>query len=303
MNHRINSDLRSYADVYKDAVRVSSANRGWHGFTVNFDQFPPFERDAMCYDEHHLCFNVGRNVPTLRFDLDGHKFDGAIRRGEFLVTPAGQSARWDLRDEADALSIRLRPEFFIRVAESNGMPGNKIELIHKVPVRDSLVRTWSYSLLDELRMGNPAEKMRAECLANLLAIDLLRRHCSHTLVMKNPEEKLGQFHFNKIKERINDDIANPPSITEFAQMFDVSDSYVMHAFSQSQGISIHAYEVNTRISRAKILLSDLEKTAEQVARELGYRDVNFFYKQFKKQVGLTPGQFRTEMLCHNKKSQ
>jgi len=63
-------------------------------------------------------------------------------------------------------------------------------------------------------------------------------------------------------------------------------------FRELGGISLHHFVVQQRLGRARGLLSDTEMPIKAVARDLGYDDVFFFTKQFKKHWGVTPGQFR-----------
>jgi AraC-like DNA-binding protein len=63
-------------------------------------------------------------------------------------------------------------------------------------------------------------------------------------------------------------------------------------FRELGGTSLHRFVVQQRLTHARGLLSDTETPIKAVAQELGYDDVFFFTKQFKKHWGVTPGQFR-----------
>lgn len=47
-----------------------------------------------------------------------------------------------------------------------------------------------------------------------------------------------------------------------------------------------------RIEKAKELLADSRLKVGDIARQVGYWETGYFYKQFKKHVGMAPGEFK-----------
>lgn len=63
-------------------------------------------------------------------------------------------------------------------------------------------------------------------------------------------------------------------------------------FKNIYHISPNAYQLNYRINYAKTLLSDEQKTLEEIAVLCGFSDGFAFSKAFKKRCGISPEQFR-----------
>lgn len=84
-------------------------------------------------------------------------------------------------------------------------------------------------------------------------------------------------------------------------LYDVADflhmnySYLSAYISNKTGKHFSEHLNDTRIRRARILLSDFSLTISQISEKIGYADQSYFGKVFKKQVGLTPLQFRNLM--------
>lgn len=82
------------------------------------------------------------------------------------------------------------------------------------------------------------------------------------------------------------------SVDDIAAALFMNKNYIAHVFKDETGYSLMSYVISLRINRAKILLSSTDKSITDVAFECGYSDFNYFSKQFKKLIGITPSQFR-----------
>ena len=58
------------------------------------------------------------------------------------------------------------------------------------------------------------------------------------------------------------------------------------------GQSTVNYVTNLRISKAKDFLKKSDKSVVEIAEIIGYEDCNYFFRVFKKNVGMTPLQYR-----------
>lgn len=84
------------------------------------------------------------------------------------------------------------------------------------------------------------------------------------------------------------------SITEYAKMLKISESYFQHLYQSLFGISFQKDLIASRIKHAKELLCDTELTIDQIALSCGYRSEVHFYRQFKKAAGCTPSKYRSK---------
>ena len=69
-------------------------------------------------------------------------------------------------------------------------------------------------------------------------------------------------------------------------------SALSHIFSASVGLTIEKYAILQKIEKVKELLSYDELTVSEIAFKLGYSSVAHLSSQFKKETGITPGQFK-----------
>lgn len=84
------------------------------------------------------------------------------------------------------------------------------------------------------------------------------------------------------------------SLSTLADEFHVSYSYLSKKIKESVGQTYSKFLLELRMSKARMLLKGSKKTVEMIASEIGFNDTGYFIKQFKKENGVTPGQYRKE---------
>lgn len=93
---------------------------------------------------------------------------------------------------------------------------------------------------------------------------------------------------------IENNFSNNPTLEKTAQVAGFSPAYFSRLFSAQMGKSYSEYLDNVKIRHAQILLTGTKKTIMEIAEETGYCHGNYLNSQFKKKVGMTPGQYRRQ---------
>jgi len=76
----------------------------------------------------------------------------------------------------------------------------------------------------------------------------------------------------------------------------------LRVFKKAMGLSPIAYLIRVRVSRAAELLQNDEMSITDVAFELNYEDSSYFTRQFQEIMGMTPRDFRNNLLQARSKS-
>lgn len=93
---------------------------------------------------------------------------------------------------------------------------------------------------------------------------------------------------------IEKNFMNNPTLEEAAKAAGFSTAYFSRLFSSQMGKSYSEYLDNVKIQHVQLLLTRTSKTIMEIAEETGYCHGNYLNSQFKKKVGMTPGQYRKE---------
>lgn len=91
---------------------------------------------------------------------------------------------------------------------------------------------------------------------------------------------------------VEDNYASNPSLEETAAVAGFSTAYFSRLFSSQLGMSYTEYLDSIKIRHAQILLAQSKKSIMEIAEETGYCHGNYLNSQFKKKVGMTPGEYR-----------
>lgn len=86
------------------------------------------------------------------------------------------------------------------------------------------------------------------------------------------------------------------SIKTIADQMFLNQSYLSTLFKDKTGISLIEYMTMVKMESAKILFLDSEIKNYEVAYKLGYKDVEYFGRVFKKHVGITPSEFKASRI-------
>ncbi len=81
-------------------------------------------------------------------------------------------------------------------------------------------------------------------------------------------------------------------VAAMARLTGLSERALVRRFQAVTGLTPLAYVQNVRIEEAKQMLEATSLPVETIAAELGYEDSSFFNRLFKRQVQLTPAQYR-----------
>lgn len=81
-----------------------------------------------------------------------------------------------------------------------------------------------------------------------------------------------------------------------ADLASMSESSLTRAFKKYTGYSPGNYLIRLRIKKAETLLQREDQRISEVGSSVGFRDSNYFSRQFHRINGLTPRQYRKNCL-------
>ena len=95
-----------------------------------------------------------------------------------------------------------------------------------------------------------------------------------------------------IKKYIDEHFTEPLKMSEIADRFFISYSYMSKLFSQKIGMTFQEYLLSKRMSYATELLHDPFLSIQEIASKVGYDNVFNFSRTFKKHFGVAPTHYR-----------
>ena len=86
------------------------------------------------------------------------------------------------------------------------------------------------------------------------------------------------------------------TLTEVAEHFNYSESYLSRIIASYSGTSFQEIVRTTRLHNAARLLATSDMPVGEISVESGYEDRTYFHKAFKKQYGVTPSEYRRQSI-------
>ena len=91
---------------------------------------------------------------------------------------------------------------------------------------------------------------------------------------------------------IDHNFQNNIKLETIASLFGYSSTYLGRIFNRTIGENFNSYIDHKRIELSKLLLQENRLKVYEIADQVGYKNVNYFHKKFKKYVGESPAEFR-----------
>ncbi|SFE27342.1 two-component system, response regulator YesN [Paenibacillus algorifonticola] len=200
-----------------------------------------------------------------------------LTAGELLHKLLGEAGSGLPRPERLTLSVQ---KLLARLSESLTMPEHQT------------VEEWGLRM--ERALGE-ADSLGA--LQTVIAEQLGLLASAHAEAKREHKEQLIYKCIAYIDEHYMDDL----SLESVAAVFHFNASYFSQYFKSKLNINFSQYVTQVRLTKARQLLESSNDKIYQVAGSLGYHDVKYFNRVFKKEFGLTPEEYRS-IARHMKRS-
>ncbi len=102
------------------------------------------------------------------------------------------------------------------------------------------------------------------------------------------EKKYAMKRLEQAISYIDSHYSEKITLDEVAAAAYMSSNYFSSYFRKVTGISFSEYVTRIRISRARELLRDTDKSVTEIAMECGFHNISNFYRLYKKHVGKPP---------------
>lgn len=140
-------------------------------------------------------------------------------------------------------------------------------------------------------------------IANAAAIDLIeRKYYLYEIIAFLAEQfdlwthsvgySSGENVLDEVLYYIHHNYRENLKLEGIAPLFGYNSSYLGKIFSKKLGINFNAYVDQVRIEEAKKLLLQDNLKVYEIANLIGYSNVDYFHKKFKKYVGTSPAEYR-----------
>ena len=114
------------------------------------------------------------------------------------------------------------------------------------------------------------------------------------------EADCDQKLLRQLKEYIREEAGANITVAELASRFHYSAAYLSKMFKQYTNENLSVYIMKQKIREAKKMLAETEKSIHVISEELGYQSPQAFARAFRRELDITPQEYRREYGNHGK---
>lgn len=107
-------------------------------------------------------------------------------------------------------------------------------------------------------------------------------------------EPQAKQNIEQVKELVRKQFHQNINLRLIAGQIYMNPTYLGQLFKIHEGVSFQQYLLKLRMEHAKELLQHTDKKVYEIAAEVGYREMDWFYKKFREYEGKSPGEYRGE---------
>lgn len=133
------------------------------------------------------------------------------------------------------------------------------------------------------------DNVRSEKMLLNITMELIRG-TMEAIALENKEKDIKPIRM--VKKYIEENYMKEITLTQLAELVDMNASYLSSMFKKETGMAYSEYLIHCRLQKARHLLVETNMSISEVARNSGYQEARYFSKQFSKQVGLKPSEYR-----------
>ncbi len=162
------------------------------------------------------------------------------------------------------------------------------------------VKTSLLSIATEIHKKDFSYKSIAYMKLSQLLVFIYR--CAEQNILSLNADVPQTLKHQKIQEitlYINENYTEVKSLDDLAKYFYISKCYLSRIFKETTGFTVNEYINIYKVKKAQSLLAHSDYNITQIANLLGYSNIMYFEKAFKKYTEMTPLKYRKKMSTYS----
>lgn len=278
--------------VFRHHPILSSEQSSWDDMFFAHYHHPAHESPEHQWTQHLIGITSVEHSVESKHRLDSQFQTNYCKPNEILIIPAGVSYSGIWHEAGEFSLLGLSPKLFDCIAYQS-FQVKQIELIPQLAVTDPFIQQIGLALKEDVKAGHPAGKLFGESLTTALIVHLLKDYSVwQPKEISNVSNGLSKQQLKKVLDYIHAHISQDTTLSDIAEVLNMSQYHFCRLFKQSIGIAPHQYVTECRIAKAKELLLKSKLTITEIAFEVGFSNHSSFTRLFHQYVGVTPKTFR-----------
>ena len=149
-------------------------------------------------------------------------------------------------------------------------------------------------MLQEIAVQAPGYETVCQSFLEILIVLLMRNaDCSARMVTNTNHTSKDSA---TVRRYIDGHFKEPITLDQLAELVHINKYHMAHKFTRDYGISPISYLLQLRLQESCSLLRSTNHSMSQIAQIVGFSSPSYFSQIFRKTMGISPSDYRTESL-------
>lgn len=272
-------------------IEFSSNDFDWDGLLVEKGTSPHFYPKDVVTPNFYFAIEM-ENTYSWSAVKSGNEVTIHTEPGDLWINPPNTPFTHNIDVPCNFLIINISEE---RMYKSfDGVIPEGITFLNNYSIQDKTLEYLMYLLLFEVQSGGHNGAWFIDHTMKLFSNYFIHHYSNYDDLIRNANLSsiIGPSEMKTIDSYINENISLSISIEDLANELNISKFHFLNEFKKYNGITPYQHILNTRIEKARTLLSQSEMKITEIAHSLGFSDSSHFSRTFKKTTGQSPKSYR-----------
>lgn len=241
-------------------------------------------------DTHHILLFWTEGAPNLNYQLDAGRQRARMNVWEGVHIRPGQSSWWESspRSAQGVFHIHLATGLVEEARANKPKEGGRASTIGD-RVTGERLKQLARMVLADAQADPSSPKLLWDSYAVLLAHQLLTSGVAAPALLRGG---LAPWQTRRCIEYLTEHASHDVGLEQLAALVGLSPFHFARAFKHSTGLPPHRYQLNLRLARARKLLETTDASVTEIAFDVGYESSQALARLFRREVGVSPSDFR-----------
>jgi AraC family transcriptional regulator len=281
------AEINTTSSFLPCAPLLSSIKAGWEHLFLEYHYQPSGEHQEVCAAGDTIAiFTKVDAIGKAERTIDGTLYEHSVTAGDIIILPAkvGVKACW--QGSSEFILLGFPPHLFSHIVDES----RARQVIPQLGISDPLILQMGLALKQVLE-NNLNSRLYVETMANALFVHLIQNYATNKPVLTESAKGLGRRKLQQAIDYINTNLDRDLSLSELANLVQISPHYFALLFKQSTGLTPHQYVIKARVNRSKELLQQGELSIADISQIVGFANQSHLNLHFKRLVGVTPKKY------------
>ena len=230
------------------------------------------------------------------FRIDAREYN--VSEGDVIFSCPGEIRHWDKDNITDGFALIFEEEFLLSFFNDPGFikhlayfqPGS----VSKITL-DDVIYERILKLIKDIKHEIDAYQVKDKhILRALLYETLMLLHRAYMAVNNSSckNRKTGNLYVDKFVNLVNTDFKHEHSTRYYADKLCVTSNYLNEIIKRATGISAKQHIQDRIVLETKKMLTYTNLQVSEIANDLGFDDLSYFIRFFRRQTGFTPLEYK-----------